>query len=348
MSKEIKEKFDRLRAKRGGHRGVCTKLEREAVELLRSSDLNVDIIERCEVIASQLEVKTKLLNEIDEEILGMSEVSEIENEIEESVVIADRILNTRQKIDKLKETEGSVANTNVANSPSKDAPNTDSNQRLMENATVNLTNTNSETIDNANVNTSFNSTTTIHQQATATASLPKLPKLELPKFRGQVTEWSSFWDSYDAAIHSNASISKVNKFNYLHSLLDGSAARSIKGITLTSANYDAAIQILQERFGRPQQSIAAHMDEILKIQACTGDRTGQLRYVYDKISVHVRGLSSLGVAAEQYGSLLIPIIMSKLPSEIRLQIARKATSEVWKIDELLNTIKFETEAGEIS
>ncbi len=64
--------------------------------------------------------------------------------------------------------------------------------------------------------------------------------------------------------------------------------------------------------------------------------------------MHVRGLASLGVAADQYGSLLIPVIMSKLPSEIRLQVARKATSDVWKIDELLDTIKFEVEAREMS
>jgi hypothetical protein len=106
-------------------------------------------------------------------------------------------------------------------------------------------------------------------------------------------------------------VSKVNKFNYLFSLLEGNAARSIKGHTLTSANYDAAIEILQERFGKTQQIIAAHIDrKILQIPACSEGRTGQLRFIFDKISVHVHGLASLGIAADQYGSLLIPVIMS--------------------------------------
>jgi hypothetical protein len=82
-------------------------------------------------------------------------------------------------------------------------------------------------------------------------------------------------------------------------LLEGNAARAIKGLTLTEANYDAAVQILQERFVKTQQSISADMDETLKIQACTSNRTGKLRYVYDKISVHVRGLATLGVSSEQ-------------------------------------------------
>ena len=97
----------------------------------------------------------------------------------------------------------------------------------------------------------------------------------------------------------------MNKFNYLQSLLDGSASRAIKGLTLTSVNYDNAISILHERFGKTQQTTAAHMDAILKIQACSSGRTSQLRYVYDKISVHVRGLVSLGISSEQYGSMLI-------------------------------------------
>ena len=46
--------------------------------------------------------------------------------------------------------------------------------------------------------------------------------------------------------------------------------------------------------------------------------------------------------------MLIPIIMSKLPSEIRLEIARKSTGDVWNINELLELIKIEIEEREVS
>ena len=71
------------------------------------------------------------------------------------------------------------------------------------------------------------------------------------------------------------------------------------------------------------------MDELLKIPSCVGEKSSQLRYVYDKVTIHVRGLESLGVTAEQYGSMLIPVVMSKLPTEIGVQIARLTSSEVW-------------------
>ena len=64
---EAKERLDRLRAKRGGHRGVCMKLAKEAKELAISPE-NGDI-SRCEIIKSLLEEKLKILNDINEEIL---------------------------------------------------------------------------------------------------------------------------------------------------------------------------------------------------------------------------------------------------------------------------------------
>ena len=87
---------------------------------------------------------------------------------------------------------------------------------------------------------------------TTVSSKPKLPKLTIPKFRGQVTMWSTFGDSYESAIHThtNNDISTIDKFNYLNSLLEGPALRGIQGLALTNANYESAIQILKDRFGR--------------------------------------------------------------------------------------------------
>ena len=126
----------------------------------------------------------------------------------------------------------------------------------------------------------------------------------------------------------------IDKFNYLVSLLEGSALRSIKG-------HQAALDILQERFGNSQQIISAHMDELLKLQPCTSEKSSQLRYMYDKVSVNVRGLEAMGIHSEQYGSLLIPVIMCKLPIEVRLQIARNTKKDVWVIKDLLELIRKE-------
>ena len=66
----------------------------------------------------------------------------------------------------------------------------------------------------------------------------KLPKLSLKRFNGDLTKWIMFWDTFESAVHRNSTLSSIDKFNYLNSLLESTAAEAIAGLTLTSANYD--------------------------------------------------------------------------------------------------------------
>ena len=43
----------------------------------------------------------------------------------------------------------------------------------------------------------------------------KLPKLNMRKFDGNLTKWSTFWDSFASSVHKNPSHSSIDKFNYL-------------------------------------------------------------------------------------------------------------------------------------
>ena len=122
---------------------------------------------------------------------------------------------------------------------------------------------------------------------------PKLPKIELPKFRGDVMKFLSFWESFESSVHQNAGLSAIDKFNYLRALLDGAAACSIQGLALTEGNYGAAIDVLKERFGRPQHVITGHIKDFIKIPSCTSDKPSKLRSIYDKIYANIRGLEAL-------------------------------------------------------
>ena len=80
----------------------------------------------------------------------------------------------------------------------------------------------------------------------------KLPKISLLHFKGNPIYWTAFWDSYESAVHLNSALSDIDKFNYLRSLLEKSAYDAIAGLTLSSANYGEAIEILRKRFGNKQ------------------------------------------------------------------------------------------------
>ena len=335
---------------------------------------------RVKVVEQILEEKLILLAGFDEEVTKICSVDHIEEEIEVAVEIRLRIQQTKgeiaiararvKNVGTSSSSHGSTQNHHTEEHTATNNPNQapmplqDNQHASSENSgqihqgqsgsspsTAFQTNFTTSQDSGPSSPSSVNELPPIpppqssHSQST---TKPRLPKLVLPKFNGEITKFKSFWDSFDSAVNKNADLSSVDKFNYLHALLEGQAARAIQGLTLSESNYQAAVEILHERFGKTQQIISAHMDELLKLPTCTWDKPGQLRIIYDKIKINGRGLEPLGVKAEQYGSFLIPVIMSRLPAEVRLHVARVSTKDVWEINELLKVIQAEVEAREMS
>ena len=92
-----------------------------------------------------------------------------------------------------------------------------------------------------------------------------LLKLELPMFSGDLLSWQSFWDSFEAAVDTNPTLSPIHKFNYLKAQLQGDAARAIPGLPLTEMNYAQSITLLKQHFGRPGELINAHTRGLIEL-----------------------------------------------------------------------------------
>ena len=147
----------------------------------------------------------------------------------------------------------------------------------------------------------------------------KLPKLEIKKFKGDPTMWQSFHDSFDCAVHQNESLSNIQKMNYLINFVEGQAAETIKGLSLKNDNYLIALDLLKERFGDDQAIISAHMSKLLSVERVKNiSDTKGLRKLTDVVKSQIRGLNSVGIEAKNFGPLLIPVVFSKIPDEIKL------------------------------
>ena len=81
---------------------------------------------------------------------------------------------------------------------------------------------------------------------TSSSSRVRLLKLQLQSFSGDLTKWTSFWQSFESAVHKNSDLSDIEKFNYLKSLLERSAREAVAGLALTDANYHQAVETLQK------------------------------------------------------------------------------------------------------
>ena len=306
---EAKKKLKKKTKIRESHRTFVRKILSEAKESLDGGE-SVDF-KKLKSFKSTLQDKVSELKGMDQEVLEYLDDSKIDEDVTCSCDFARAIqacivdLETALVSEKEKGRSQGVALV----SQSADAG-------------LNSTQTPAQTATNSSVSSTHNHA--------------KLPKLELKKFYGNHIDWYPFWESFESAVHRNSSLSGVDKFNYLKSLLGGSAAHVIAGLTLTNANYEKAIDLLKQRFGNRQLVISSHMEALTKIPRITAvHEVRRLRNLYDAVESHVRGLESLEISQEMYGCFLTPIIMQKLPEEFRVAITWNLTSETWVLKDIL-------------
>ena len=175
----------------------------------------------------------------------------------------------------------------------------------------------------------------------------KLPKIQLPSFSGDVTEWQTFWDQYEATI-DKSELPVISKFTYLRSLLKGEALQCIQGLSMTALHYSSACDILKERYGRKERIIFAHVQALLNVTVSNKSTVSSLRKVYDELQGHVRSLAALEIDGKQYGVILTPLILSRLPADIRLEWARDGSQHESDLDFLLKFLESEIQRRERS
>ena len=238
------EQVPRLRATRAGHKGVVTKLIGESEEILDSETKELDV-KTCTCLGR---IKATLITDLGEKIITVCDVEEIEKEIEDAEALKMRIMDA-------------IENISTSGTPSIPTQNTLSVQEVQQASSIN---------DNLNHSASMSSASppTLHYP-TASPTIPplqslktRLPKITLAKFKGEATQFRSFGDSFESTIHSNPGLTKIDKFNYLISLLEGAASRSVAGLPITEHNYDAAIDIIHNRFGKTQQLVSGTVTEV--------------------------------------------------------------------------------------
>ena len=156
-----------------GHRAYVSKIIESANEILEYFSGSTNEREKLESLKVTLKDKKEVLKSMDEKILLSTK--DINKEIIEAGEVGESINRACVKI-----TNALSPENNAACSPS----------------------TNSGTV----ANSSPVDTSTPIVKA-------KLPKLTLRKFSGDPKSWQPFWDSFEAAVHNNSSLSKIDKWH---------------------------------------------------------------------------------------------------------------------------------------
>lgn len=319
----------KLRYVRNGHKSAAAKLVQRFAEL-KESDIEEINTEEVLAIEERLESRVKLIEDLNNKILDeLNEEVEIEAEIVESGEYSLTLQVTLQSIKLFIKARCSNMNVN-----SNVADFTDLTQTQPLQVTPQDESDDPRTTIHSNYMTETRDPMIYPQPTTLpSSSFSKLPKLELPKFDGDIMEWSAFWDSYESAVHSNHSITNVQKFNYLKSLLVNEPLQTVSGFSLTNTNYEKAIKHLHERYGQRDRIIQTYMQTLLDLPAPSSSAES-LRVFHDKLEIYIRGLESLGQSECTYGSLLVTVVMNKLPVNIRQDLIREHVNPNWTLADL--------------
>ena len=361
-----KESLSRKKKVRAGHRASVTRMIDAAGELLSLEGRAepAKLRQRREALAAKAEVLRKL----DEEMVEEIHEDDLEGEIESADAFRERIelaiieldgalkATTDAATDKRRVTSlpkptetraaddpsSREASPRIVTSPSTDPPRDSTSPHRHEPEDP----LHMRSVDGDSPGT--RSHTAEHMLVHHSPHV-KLPKLSLKKFNGDLTKWTTFWDAFESAVHKSPALTNIDKFSYLISLLESTAAEAIAGLKLTSANYEEAVATLRRRFGNKQLIINRHMDLLLQLDSVTSTNNLKgLRRLFDAVESNVRGLRSLGVLVESYGGLLSSILMSRLPQELRLIVSRELHEEEWKFETMMEIFQREIEARERS
>ena len=327
----------RKKRTRSGHRASTSRFVNQATTALEESDVDTD---QLSLINRMLVEKIETLKVLDSELADLVPDDELEEEIQRADEYKEKVYGIMAKLKKALGTSPASTAGRTVTPPSTEPPTpvVAASVPTTGDAASPTDSTASSTEPPAPVVTASGATATVTTSSiVSTTERVKLPRISLPHFRGNLIRWPAFWDSFNSAIHSNDRLSEIDKFNYLRSLLEGTAYDAIAGLALSAANYGEAVEILRKRFGNKQLIISKHMESLLSINAVTCDtHLRDLRRLYDQSEANIRSLKALGVEPESYGAMLSSVLLNKLPPDLRLIVSRKISADDLDMDSLLN------------
>ncbi|XP_038106740.1 uncharacterized protein LOC119766331 [Culex quinquefasciatus] len=143
-------------------------------------------------------------------------------------------------------------------------------------------------------------------------SVVRLPQIELPMFDGELDNWIPFRDAFKSLIHNNNSLSAVDKFHYLNSVLDPRVKRLYDSTKVTAANYKITWDLLVERFDQKRFLIKNHISALFNVEAIAKESADAILNLIDQFDRHVRILKTLGELTDKWSPLLVHMVCTRL------------------------------------
>lgn len=143
----------------------------------------------------------------------------------------------------------------------------------------------------------------------------KLPRIQIPTFNGKYEEWQSFYDLFCSLIHSNKSLSPVQKLQYLKSNLSGEPEVLLRNYSITNANYEEAWNELEKRYNNKRYNTNEILRKLFTQKSIQIVAASSIKQLLDTTSTCLKALKNMDVNIDSWDLIINYLVLSKLDSE---------------------------------
>ena len=229
MTMADQENLSRKKKVRAAHRASATRMLAQATELM-STDGGLQpakLKQKREALAA----KAELLNKLDAEVVEAIDEDDLEEEIEAADTIRDRIELTIIELDGALDAATASGERGMGRDstpPTRTPPARSPTPRTTPTPTRSPTPSRRLTTSRDRPGGRHTDHESTHESVPGSReSSPtsesagefalhhtthiKVPKLSLKRFNGDLTRWTTFWDTFESAVHSNSTLSNIDK-----------------------------------------------------------------------------------------------------------------------------------------
>ena len=125
----------------------------------------------------------------------------------------------------------------------------------------------------------------------------KLPKLDIPKFDGQLKNWSRWWTYFKHAVHDNEDLDNRDKLAYLiRSISDPALQDYFRAGAETKDTYPEMLEVLKQRFDQPRELHSIYCRTLADLPPAKHS-SDSLNQLADTVFAAVTGIIHQGQAA---------------------------------------------------
>lgn len=174
------------------------------------------------------------------------------------------------------------------------------------------------------------------------SSFSRLPEIPLPTFDSDFRYWPTFRDSFNTVMEPRTYLTAVDKMYHLIGCLHGTAADAVRGIPISSNNYELAWSTLEKRFHRPQIVVTALVDKLLDFLSYTQESLAKLRNftcVFSECMSLLVGLKIPGIGSFVLFTLAFPRLPLHTRQSFETSFETNTTTDFPSMNDLLEFVK---------